>query len=78
MKNLEERARWLRHHCKLANKLELETPRGKLEILIYNLSNKEAIRVSVKDGAVVDISRTAPALMRPISPDWQDFEFGGF
>lgn len=78
MKNLEERARWLRHHCKLANKLELETPRGKLEILIYNLSNKEAIRVSVKDGAVVDISRTSPVLMRPISPDWQDIKFGGF
>lgn len=78
MNNLESRAKWLRHHCKLSNKLELDTPRGRLEILIYNLGNKEAIRVSIKDGEVVDISRTAPALMRPISPDWQDIKFGGF
>lgn len=77
MKNLEERARWLRHHCKETNHMEIMTPRGKLELRIYDC-NGQAIRVSSKDDKVVDISKTHPAMLRPFNPKWQDFQFGGF
>ena len=77
MKNLEERARWLRHHCKLVNHFEVETARGKLSIRIYD-NNGKAVRVSSKDDKVVDISKTAPAMLRTFNPDWQDIKFGGF
>lgn len=77
MKNLEERARWLRHNCKETNHMEIETPRGKLELMIYDC-NGQAIRVSLKDDVVVDISKTAPAMLRTFNPDWQDIKFGGF
>lgn len=77
MKNLEERARWLRHNCKLVNYFELETTRGKLEIRIYDCNGK-AVRVSIKDEKVVDISSTAPAMLRTFNPEWQDIKFGGF
>ena len=77
MKNLEDRARWFRHHCKLVNHFELETTRGKLEIRIFDCGGK-AVRVSSKDDKVVDISSTASALLRTFNPDWQDIKFGGF
>ena len=77
MNNLESRARWLRHHCKLVNYFEVETPRGKLSIRIYD-NNGKAVRVSSKDDQVVDISLTAESLIRPFNTDWQDIQFGGF
>lgn len=78
MKNLEERARWLRHHCKLVNHFEVETPRGKLEVRYYSLNDAEVYRVSSKDDVVVDISKGDRRLLKPFNPDWQDIKFGGF
>ena len=77
MKSLEDRAKWLRHNCKETNCMEIETSRGKLGVKIYDC-NGQAVRVSIKDDKVVDISRTHPSMLRPFNPDWQDFEFGGF